>query len=147
MIPWTPETFFTNAADRFLRTNTAIWASENFNDFTNTFGVTEPFTLTNIPVLVSTRYTSNGVPVTNNIFGYTPSVHRALQVVANIYDSTTNRAALGYPYFPTVFRPIFRRMRDEQHEQRHYRGLSGSRDREYSSFYGSCFSDRSAGSK
>jgi len=35
---------------------------------------------------------------TNN---YTPSVHRALQLAANIYDATTNHT------HPTVFRPIF----------------------------------------
>lgn len=44
---------------------------------------------------------------------YTPSVHRLLQVTANLYDSLTNRA-LGltpeYPYCPSVFRPLFRRV-------------------------------------
>jgi hypothetical protein len=42
---------------------------------------------------------------------YTPAVHRLLQVAANIYDSTTNRDfnGAGYPYLPTVFRPLFRR--------------------------------------
>ena len=41
---------------------------------------------------------------------YTPAVHRILQLAANIYDATTNRTALsGYPYLPSVFRPIFRR--------------------------------------
>ena len=39
---------------------------------------------------------------------YTPAVHRLLQLAANIYDSSTNRG-LAYPYFPSVFRPIFRR--------------------------------------
>jgi hypothetical protein len=38
---------------------------------------------------------------------YTPSVHRLLQVAANLYDATTNRATTGYPYLPSVFRPIF----------------------------------------
>lgn len=46
---------------------------------------------------------------------YTPSVHRLLQLAANIYDATTasNRALAvtpAYPYYPTVFRPIFRRI-------------------------------------
>src|SRR5260221_554298 len=44
---------------------------------------------------------------------YTPSVHRLLQVSANLYDATTNRA-LGVtpqePFLPSVFRPIFRRV-------------------------------------
>jgi hypothetical protein len=38
---------------------------------------------------------------------YTPSVHRFLQVTANLYDATTNRPATGYPYLPSVFRPVF----------------------------------------
>ena len=39
---------------------------------------------------------------------YTPSVHRLLQVTANLYDATTNRTATGYPFLPSVFRPLFR---------------------------------------
>jgi hypothetical protein len=38
---------------------------------------------------------------------YTPSVHRLLQVTANLYDASTNRPATGYPYLPSVFRPVF----------------------------------------
>ena len=38
---------------------------------------------------------------------YTPSVHRHLQVTANLYDAITNRADTGYPYLPSVFRPVF----------------------------------------
>jgi hypothetical protein len=38
---------------------------------------------------------------------YTPSVHRLLQVTANLYDATTNRTVTGYPYLPSVFRPVF----------------------------------------
>lgn len=37
---------------------------------------------------------------------YTPEVHRLLQVAANICDATTNRGP-SYPYYPSVFRPIF----------------------------------------
>lgn len=40
---------------------------------------------------------------------YTPAAHRLLQVSANLYDSTTNRPETGYPYLPSVFRPILRR--------------------------------------
>jgi hypothetical protein len=39
---------------------------------------------------------------------YTPSVHRVLQVTANLYDATTNRADTSYPFVPSVFRPLFR---------------------------------------
>src|SRR5262249_5310666 len=51
------------------------------------------------------------VSVTRSIYGYTPSVHRLLQVVANIYDATTNRADLTptEPYLPHVYKPVFRR--------------------------------------
>src|ERR1035441_6156845 len=38
---------------------------------------------------------------------YTPSVHRLLPVTANLYDAITNRPATGYPYLPSVFRPVF----------------------------------------
>jgi hypothetical protein len=38
---------------------------------------------------------------------YTPSVYRLLQVTANLYDATTNRPITGYPYLPSVFRPVF----------------------------------------
>jgi len=44
---------------------------------------------------------------------YTPAVHRLLLVAANLYDCTTNRifgAATNYPYCPSVFRPLFRRI-------------------------------------
>jgi hypothetical protein len=39
---------------------------------------------------------------------YTPSVHRMLQLAANIYDSTGNRTNNGVLGCPSVFRPIFR---------------------------------------
>ena len=38
---------------------------------------------------------------------YTPSVHRLLQVTANVYDALTNRTITDYPYLPSVFRPSF----------------------------------------
>jgi hypothetical protein len=38
---------------------------------------------------------------------YTPSVHRLLQVTANVYDALTNRTITDYPYLPSVFRPVF----------------------------------------
>jgi hypothetical protein len=42
---------------------------------------------------------------------YTPSIHRLMQVAANIYDATTNRTLVSPqgPFYPSVFRPIFRR--------------------------------------
>ncbi len=44
---------------------------------------------------------------------YTPAVHRLLQVTANLYDCATNRTFTltpEYPYCPSVFRPLFRRV-------------------------------------
>ncbi len=38
---------------------------------------------------------------------YSSAVHRVLQIAANLYDSTTNRALTTYPYLPSVFRPLF----------------------------------------
>ncbi|MFO1477792.1 MAG: hypothetical protein U1F98_14240 [Verrucomicrobiota bacterium] len=40
---------------------------------------------------------------------YTPAAHRLLQVTANLYDAATNRTLTGYPFLPSVFRPLFRR--------------------------------------
>ena len=38
---------------------------------------------------------------------YTPSVHRLLQVTANVYDAATNPPISDYPFVPSVFRPLF----------------------------------------
>jgi hypothetical protein len=44
----------------------------------------------------------SNIPVySNGVFAYTPSVHRLLQLSANIYEASTTN------YYPTVFRPIF----------------------------------------
>lgn len=96
---WEPTLFFTNVAIRLLV------------DAGYTVGA--PNSTSNLLV---TNYTVTGVLVTNlniqvwptNL--YTPSVHRLLQLAANIYDATTNRTDLGvtdYPLLPSVFRPLF----------------------------------------
>jgi hypothetical protein len=81
-VRWTASGFFTNAADQILKT-------------------LNPPPGRGVPLLAVTN-----IPVwpTNE---YTPSVHRALQVAANIYDATTNRGTVPYPYFPSVFRPLY----------------------------------------
>ena len=90
-----PIEFFNKVADRMLRQSTTEWIANDFNNYTNTFGVTEPFSLTasagktNIPVFV------------NGQFVYSPAVNRLLQLAANIYDATTTN------FFPSVFRPLF----------------------------------------
>ncbi len=92
---WTPLQFFTVAADKMLREYSQEWQVENPSNFVTTFSVTNAFSITNIPVLVSNR------------FVYTPSVQRVLQLAANIYDATTNNTAVEGTNFPSVFRPIF----------------------------------------
>ena len=119
LVPWQPLQFFTIAADQLLREYSTTWFQSDptnylitYYGFTPTwyvdgsgYGVTNvsgfrmtnqipSFGITNIPVLM------------NGQFVYTPAVQRVLQVVANIYDATTNQAAyLGRDY-PSVFRPI-----------------------------------------
>ena len=100
-IPWRPVDFFVNAANRLL---------------TNA-GYTFPPLVAISDNATAFNFASQGIEVwpTNC---YTPSVHRLLQLAANIYDATTNRRdgvisgtmtnGLG---FPSVFRPIFGNMR------------------------------------
>jgi hypothetical protein len=100
-VPWTNAAqFFTNAAIRLL------------TDAGYTVGL--PGSTSNVLVLTTKLVNGTYIPITNlsipiyptNL--YTPSVHRILQLAANIYDATTNRADLTtYPYLPTVFRPVF----------------------------------------
>jgi hypothetical protein len=86
-ILWTPADFFTNAANRILAT------------LTNRD--------TGMGVPLSTHY----IPIYPTNY-YTPAVHRALQLAANIFDATTNQtvqlvAGQTNAFFPSVFRPIF----------------------------------------
>ena len=99
VIPWTPLRFYTNAADRMLRSYTANWVAADFRNFTNTFGVsvTNAFGVTGIPVYV------NGQTV------YSSAVNRILQLAANMYDATTNQTAAAGRDYPSVFRPMFSR--------------------------------------
>jgi hypothetical protein len=103
-LPWQPTNFFRNAAIRLL-----VDAG---------YTVGDPNSTSNLLVLGLGSKNVNGVsmPVTNlnipiyPINLYTPSVHRILQLAANIYDATTNRTdylAKPLPYLPTVFRPVF----------------------------------------
>jgi hypothetical protein len=103
LLRWRPLDFFTAASDQMLRTYTAFWYGTtitSFRAFTNTFAVTAPFGITNIPVLVSNR------------FVYTPAVHRLLQLAANIYDASSNNNF----NLPHVFRPIFKCVQNANHD-------------------------------
>ncbi|MGA2786442.1 MAG: hypothetical protein ABSF60_02840 [Verrucomicrobiota bacterium] len=101
---WTPLTFFTNAADRLLRTYTTEWRTSNPTNF-----ATEFYAVTNFTSITSvsqwTNYPAFGIgniPVlVSNQFVYSPAVNRLLQLAANMYDATTNS------FYPSVFRPTF----------------------------------------
>jgi hypothetical protein len=126
LVPWQPLQFFTIAADRLLREYSTAWFQSNPTNYLITYygitptwyvdgsgyGVTNvqyagqvglinqipSFGITNIPVLA------------NGQFVYTPAVQRVLQLAANIYDATTNRAVYFGSYgknYPSVFRPVF----------------------------------------
>lgn len=87
---WDPLVLFTNAAEKLLQ---------------HYYGQR--------PQNPNFQYHWNNIPVTSNgFFIYKPSVHRLLQLAANICDATTNRTSGNwntYPYFPSVFRPTFKR--------------------------------------
>ena len=98
LVRWTPEGFFTNAADLMIKagiiTNVIPGALPVTNYYfgsswlgSNYFGG-PPFGITNIPVYPFSYYT--------------PEVHRTLQVAANIYDASAGNQ------FPSVFRPLFK---------------------------------------
>jgi len=57
-------------------------------------------------------FDSANIPVhQDGSFVFTPDVHRILQVSANLYDASTNRADRGgreFPFLPSVFRPVFK---------------------------------------
>jgi hypothetical protein len=83
--PWQPVQFFTNAAARMLAD-----AGYGTNIVQNVGGV---------PRIHIQIFPTNY---------YSPSVHRYLQLAANIYDASTNRTLnIETNGFPSVFRPIF----------------------------------------
>ena len=92
-IPWDPALFFNAAATRLL-------ANAGYTVGTGPAN------------LVYTNLATGSLELHIQIWPtnfYTPSVHRLLQLAANIYDATTNAVAptYGYPYLPSVFRPVF----------------------------------------
>jgi hypothetical protein len=112
--PWTNAVrFFTNAADLMLHASMEprLFTTANRRTFSGMFigdtRVRTNFSVTNIlfySVPVTNRYpVTNPPPVTTE---YTAATRRILQVAANIFDNMTNNGA-RYPYFPTVFRPVF----------------------------------------
>jgi hypothetical protein len=102
LIKWDPTDFFVTAANRLFATN-----GYNFK-LTNLHG-----SVADINGMVFTTNLDQAIQVwpTNQ---YTPSVHRALQLAANIYDASTSRTFPGVVGtngqlldYPSVFRPVF----------------------------------------
>jgi hypothetical protein len=98
-IPWRPEQFFTNAAIRLL-------ANAGY-----TAGI-GPANLLSIDNRGVTNFHIQIWPT--NL--YTPSVHRLLQLAANIYDASTVRTNNGVVItnLPSVFRPVFDYVKNRQ---------------------------------
>lgn len=119
-----PVSFFTNVANGMLALSTTSWFQSSPSNYLATYyGLNYPFPitisrfgevsgLTNAPYFGLTNQIPNfgigNIPVlVNGQFVYTPAIQRLLQLAANIYDTTTNKAiALGED-FPSVFRPTF----------------------------------------
>ena len=97
LVPWTPQGFFTNAANLMLQASivTNIYTvpslGTNYLFGTNILATSA----LGLPLL---SVTNIGLYPTNE---YYAEVHRLLQLAANIYDATTNTT------FPSVFRPTF----------------------------------------
>jgi hypothetical protein len=129
LIAWNATQFFTNAADRLLRLYTTNWFQSNPSNYLATYygihtnyyyqstATNDPtgLGLTNIPLFGMTNqvpaFGVTNIPVlVNGNFVYSSSVNRLLQLVANIYDATTNRYydnSLPLTPLPTVFQPVF----------------------------------------
>ena len=107
LVSWTPLGFFTNAAELLLRSQTFMFTNYIISNgaiigvaqapLTNHFGIT------NIPI-----YRTNQPGIR-----YDASIHRMLQLAANIYDATVSsnypsaNANLPPVRHPSVFRPLF----------------------------------------
>jgi hypothetical protein len=126
-IPWSLSTaafnghssFFTNAADRMLRSSLDLLVFTNtLNRLQTNFmiGITpvrDVFSCTNIQLIHNLAGEVNpnlGFYMTNN--EYSATVHRLLQVAANIHDASTVQrlGPVGTTNdYPSVFRPVFLR--------------------------------------
>jgi hypothetical protein len=114
--PWTNAVrFFTNAADLMFHASAEVKTfTANNAVVTNLFigetRVRTNFSVTNILFysLPITNLPARTVPPIST--EYTADTRRILQLAANIYDNMTNIGA-QYPYFPTVFRPVWTKSR------------------------------------
>ena len=85
-----PLLFFTNVANSLLMKYSQEWLASDYSVYTNVFRMDRTFGVTNIPVVISNQWV------------FSPAVHRALQLAANIWETKQ-----GTNVFPTVFRPRF----------------------------------------
>ncbi|MBA4148566.1 MAG: hypothetical protein H0X66_10670 [Verrucomicrobia bacterium] len=93
-IPWKPLSFFTNAAEALIQKS--LIRADAVNHYIGGLPVGTNFNLTNIMVYPTNQYT--------------PTVHRLLQLAANIYSAGTNDFSNGtVTNYPVVFRPQFSR--------------------------------------
>ena len=106
-VPWQPLAFFTNAADRLLRTYTTEWRNGNPTNFAATFYAVPSF---NFDPTNWANYPAFGIgriPVlVSNQFVYSSAENRLLQLAANMGDATRTN------FYPSVFRPLFSRDAD-----------------------------------
>jgi hypothetical protein len=104
---WYPAQFFTNAAIRLLvDAGYTVAATNNPNSTSNVLAAN---------YVAGILVTNLHIPIGSNSL-YTPSVHRLLQLAANMYDATTNRTfnvAGATNGFPTVFRPLFKTINNQ----------------------------------
>jgi hypothetical protein len=120
VVPWTSAVdFFTNAAELMLKASiddTVVLTGTNLVDMRR-YGrppgtyyrigdtlLRTNFSLTNIQVEAVNPYGAALPFMTQN--EYTPTIHRILQVAANIWDNMNDKGQ-AFPYYPTVFAPEF----------------------------------------
>ena len=105
-VPWNAREFFLITADRLL-TNEFQRFPSNHPAFNPTIGLLNG---RSIPVFTngSANIFSNVPAGPTNLPLYSPSIHRLLQVAANVYQATIrDKAGEIYPFYPTVFQPAF----------------------------------------
>jgi hypothetical protein len=114
--PWSAEEFFTNAADRMLRAYSQDWLARDPADYAATYGMTTNIGTVNFPTNIPVPFGITNIPVwigASNQFVYSSAIQRVLQLAANIYDATTNNTLALDTNFPSVFRPTFNVILDQ----------------------------------
>jgi hypothetical protein len=107
-VPWTALGFFTNAADRMLRAYSQDWLTRDPADYVATYNMTTNIGTVLFPTNIPVSFGITNIPVLiGSNFVYSSAIQRVLQLAANIYDATTNKAAVLGRNYPSVFRPIF----------------------------------------